>query len=96
MSWERIRGLSAGVAGAAAMIAVVTAFARAAGFGRTVAFSQTVGDNCLGTAYVTANQLPTVLFEIVIGGALAGMVVPVLAAAAARGDRDQVYATASA
>lgn len=87
---------TAGVAGAAALIAAVTALARLAGFGRTLVFSQTVGDTCLGTAYVTANQLPTVVYEIVIGGALAGMVVPVLAAAADRGDREQVRATASA
>ncbi|GAA3727054.1 hypothetical protein GCM10022402_04630 [Salinactinospora qingdaonensis] len=72
------------MAGAAFLIAAVTTLARLAGFGRTVAFSQTVGDTCLGTAYVTANQLPTVIFEIVIGGALSGMVVPVLAGAVSR------------
>ncbi|WP_017541755.1 murein biosynthesis integral membrane protein MurJ [Nocardiopsis halophila] len=92
----RLRRLGAGVAGAAALIAAVTALARLAGFGRTVVFSQTVGDTCVGTAYVTANQLPTVLFEVAIGGALAGMVVPVLASAAARGDRRHVAETASA
>src|SRR5690606_26418114 len=88
--------LGAGVAGAAALIAAVTGLARIAGFGRTVVFSQTVGDTCVGTAYVTANQLPTVLFEIVIGGALAGTVVPLLASAAARGDTERVRQTASA
>lgn len=92
----RLRRAGAGVAGAAALIAAVTALARLAGFGRTVVFSQTVGDTCVGTAYITANQLPTVLFEIAIGGALAGMVVPVLASAAARGDRRHVAETASA
>ncbi|MBB6171114.1 putative peptidoglycan lipid II flippase [Nocardiopsis mwathae] len=90
------RRLLAGVAGAAVLIAVVTAFARMAGFGRTLVFSQTVGDNCLGTAYVTANMLPTILFEIVIGGALAGMVVPVLASGADKGQGEQVRQTASA
>ena len=74
------------MAGAAILISVVTVVARAAGFGRTVVFAHTVGENCLGTAYVTANQVPTVLYEIVIGGALSGMVVPVLAAAACRGE----------
>ncbi|MFC3994517.1 murein biosynthesis integral membrane protein MurJ [Nocardiopsis sediminis] len=96
MTPDRIRRLGAGVAGAAALIAVATGLARVAGFTRTLVFSQTVGDTCLGTAYVTANQVPTVLFEIVIGGALSGMVVPVLAAAAARDDRDHVRETASA
>ncbi|WP_017589800.1 murein biosynthesis integral membrane protein MurJ [Nocardiopsis ganjiahuensis] len=88
--------MTRGVATAAALIAVVTVGARLAGFGRTVVFSQTVGDTCLGTAYVTANQLPAVLFEIVIGGALTAMVVPVLAAAVERGDHEQVRHTASA
>ncbi|NYH50775.1 putative peptidoglycan lipid II flippase [Nocardiopsis arvandica] len=88
--------MTRGVGTAAALIAVVTVGARLAGFGRTVVFSQTVGDTCLGTAYVTANQLPAVLFEIVIGGALTAVVVPVLAAAAQRDDREQVRHTASA
>ncbi|GLU49392.1 murein biosynthesis integral membrane protein MurJ [Nocardiopsis ansamitocini] len=96
MVWERIRRASASLAGAAVLIGVVTAFARVAGFGRTFVFAQTVGDRCLGTAYVTANQLPTVLFEILIGGALAGMVVPVLATAARNGDTEHVRRTASA
>ncbi len=36
------------------------------------------------------------MFEVVVGGALAGMVVPVLAAAVARKDREHVDATISA
>ncbi len=91
-----VLGVTQGVGAAAALIAVVTVGARLAGFGRTVVFSQTVGDTCLGTAYVTANQLPAVLFEVVIGGALTAVVVPVLAAAAGRGDREYVRHTASA
>lgn len=91
-----VLGVTQGVGAAAALIAVVTVGARLAGFGRTLVFSQTVGDTCLGTAYVTANQLPAVLFEIVIGGALTAVVVPVLAAAAGRGDREYVRHTASA
>ncbi|MGW9351770.1 murein biosynthesis integral membrane protein MurJ [Nocardiopsis flavescens] len=89
-------GVTHGVGRAALLIAVVTVGARVAGFGRTVVFSQTVGDTCLGTAYITANQLPAVLFEIVIGGALTAVVVPVLAAAAERGEREGVERTASA
>lgn len=89
-------GVTHGVGTAAVLIAVITVGARLAGFGRTVVFSQTVGDTCLGTAYVTANQVPAVLFEIVIGGALAAVVVPVLAAAARNGDHAHVRHTASA
>lgn len=85
-----------GLAGAALLIGTITIAARVAGFGRTLAFSQTVTTSCLGQAYLTANQVPNILFEIVAGGALAGMVVPVLAGPAEHGDREHVRRTASA
>jgi putative peptidoglycan lipid II flippase len=85
-----------GLAGAAVLIGVLTVLARTAGFGRTVVFSQTVRNGCVGQAYFTANQVPNIVFEIVAGGALAGMVVPVLAGAAQRGERENVRRTASA
>jgi putative peptidoglycan lipid II flippase len=85
-----------GLAGAAVLIGVVTVLARIAGFGRIVVFSQTVKTSCLGQAYYTANQVPNIVFEIVAGGALAGMVVPVLAGPAERGDREHVNRTTSA
>lgn len=84
------------LAGAAVLIGVITILARVAGFGRIVVFSQTVKTSCLGQAYYTANQVPNIVFEIVAGGALAGMVVPVLAGAVERGDREHVRRTASA
>jgi putative peptidoglycan lipid II flippase len=84
------------LAGAALLIGVITILARIAGFGRVVVFSQTVKTSCLGQAYYTANQVPNIVFEIVAGGALAGMVVPVLAGPVARGDREHVRRTASA
>ncbi|WP_432507297.1 murein biosynthesis integral membrane protein MurJ [Kineococcus arenarius] len=74
------------VAAAAASVAVLTVAARLAGFGRLLAFSQTVGDSCLGTVYATANQVPNVLFEVVAGGALAGVLVPLLSARLASAD----------
>lgn len=84
------------LAGAALLIGVITILARIAGFGRIVVFSQTVKTSCLGQAYYTANQVPNIVFEIVAGGALAGMVVPVLAGPVERGDREHVRRTASA
>ncbi|MCW2889959.1 MAG: virulence factor family protein [Streptosporangiaceae bacterium] len=85
-----------GLAGAAMLIGVFTVMARIAGFGRTVVFSQTVHVGCVGQAYFTANQVPNIVFEIVAGGALASMVVPVLAGAVQRGEREDVRRTASA
>ncbi|MDQ1484542.1 MAG: putative peptidoglycan lipid flippase, partial [Actinomycetota bacterium] len=64
--------------------------------GRTVVFAHTVGPTCLGDTYVTANTVPNILFEVVAGGALASLVVPVLAGPLARGDRDHAGRTASA
>ncbi|WP_245899210.1 murein biosynthesis integral membrane protein MurJ [Nonomuraea indica] len=75
--------LARGVAGGAMLIGAITILARVAGFAKQYAFSQTVGTDCLATAYFTANQIPNIVFEVVAGGALSGMVVPVLAGAAA-------------
>ncbi|MFI7422084.1 murein biosynthesis integral membrane protein MurJ [Nonomuraea sp. NPDC049684] len=76
-----------GVAGGALLIGAITVLARIAGFAKQYAFAQTVGTNCLSTAYMTANQIPNIVFEVVVGGALAGMVVPVLAGSAASRER---------
>lgn len=80
------RAWGAGLARAAVLVAAITVAARVVGFGRWLVFSKTVGDTCLGDAYNTANQLPNVTFEIVAGGALASVVVPVLAGALAQPD----------
>jgi putative peptidoglycan lipid II flippase len=90
------RGLLQGVAGAAALIAVLTLLARLAGFGRTLVFTNTVGADSTGDTYLAANNVPNIVFEVVAGGALAGLVVPMLAGGIAAGDRDQVRRTASA
>ncbi len=84
------------MAGAAALIAAITLLSRVVGFGRWMAQSYGVGASATGTAYATANQLPNVLFEVVAGGALAGAVVPLLAAPLARGLRADVDRIASA
>ena len=55
---------------------------------RTLVFSQTVGASCLGTAYVTANQVPNLIYELVLGGALTSAMVPVLARSAERSASD--------
>ncbi|RBY78795.1 virulence factor MviN [Geodermatophilus sp. TF02-6] len=90
------RQLASGVAGAAALIAVLTVLARLAGFGRTVVFTNTVGADSTGDTYLAANNVPNIVFEVVAGGALASLVVPMLAGGIATGDREQVRRTASA
>ncbi|MEV0460967.1 murein biosynthesis integral membrane protein MurJ [Catellatospora methionotrophica] len=87
---------AARIAGAATLIALLTVLSRVAGFGRTLVFSQTVGDGGLGGTYLAVNTIPNIIFEIVAGGALAGLVVPLLAGPLAAGDREQVRRTVSA
>ncbi|PZF98579.1 murein biosynthesis integral membrane protein MurJ [Micromonospora deserti] len=84
------------VAGAAALIAVLTVVSRLAGFGRTAVFTWVVQKSDLGGMYVIANTVPNIIFEIVAGGALASLVVPLLAGPAAAGDRRAVAATTGA
>ncbi|MFY1632407.1 murein biosynthesis integral membrane protein MurJ [Solwaraspora sp. WMMB335] len=82
--------------GAAALIAALTVASRLAGFGRTAVFAWSVGPTALGDIYTAANTVPNIIFEIVAGGALASLVVPLLAGAVAAGDRAAVSATTSA
>ena len=78
-----LRQAGRGIGRAAALIGSITVVARVVGFGRQLVFAHTVGSHCLGTAYATANQVPNIIYDIVIGGALTGVIVPVLAGAAA-------------
>jgi putative peptidoglycan lipid II flippase len=84
--WHRVASVHP-VAHAAALIAAVTVLARAFGFVRTLVFSHTVGTDRLADAYNSANQIPNTVFDIVAGGALAGVAVPLLAGPLARGER---------
>ena len=88
--------LAAGLAGAAALIALVNVASRVVGFGRWLVMVNQVGVDSVGSAYSSANTLPNILFEVVAGGALAGAVVPLVAAPLARSLRRDVDATASA
>ena len=82
--------------GAAALITVLTVVARIAGFGRTFVFVHTVGKDGLANLYNAANTIPNIVFELAAGGALASLVVPLLAGAAQAGDRDRTSRIASA
>ncbi len=92
----RAGSVGRGLLASAALIAAVTAVARVIGFGRWLAFSHSVGADCVGSAYSAANVLPNVLYEVVAGGALASAVVPLLAGPLSRGARDEVSRVVSA
>jgi len=91
----RTRALT-GLAGAAALVAGITVASRVAGFARWFVQSFSVGATSTGSVYNTANLVPNVLFEIVAGGALASVVVPLLAGPLARGLRADIDRIASA
>ena len=76
--------LAEGIARGAMVVASLTILSRILGLVRTLVFSQTVGASCLGTAYVTANQVPDLLYQLILGGALTSAMVPVLARSAER------------
>lgn len=84
------------IAGAATLIALLTILSRLVGFGRSVVFGLTVGATDLGDIYLAANTVPNIIFEIVAGGALASLVVPLLAGPMAAGDRQTLRRTVSA
>lgn len=80
--------LGEGIARGAAVVASLTILSRVLGLVRTLVFSQTVGASCLGTSYVTANQVPDLLYQLILGGALTSAMVPVLARSAERAAYD--------
>lgn len=92
----RLRAATGTLAGAAAMITLVTIASRLVGFARSLVQSAAVGTEGVGSAFTAANLLPNVLFEVAAGGALAGSVVPLLAAPIARRAGTEVSRVASA
>ena len=85
---EDVPQTAGGVGRAAMLIGGLTVLARVVGLGRQIVFAHTVGNACLGTAYATANQLPNIIYDIVLGGALTSIMVPVLARPAGRSGSD--------
>jgi putative peptidoglycan lipid II flippase len=85
-----------GIASAALLVAAVTVVARVVGFGRVLVFAHTVGPSCLGDTYYTANTVPNIVFDVVAGGALSSLAVPVLARPIEQGDNATADRIASA
>ena len=81
---------------AAALIAAITVVARVAGFARTAVFARGVGAGCVGGVYQTANTIPNIVFDIVAGGALSALVVPILAPSMMAGQREAASRIVSA
>jgi len=80
----RVPQAGGGIGRAAVLIGAITIVSNIVGFGRQLVFAHTVSATCLGTAYATANQVPNIIYDIVLGGALTSVLIPVLAGPAAR------------
>ncbi|MCL2468309.1 MAG: virulence factor MviN [Micrococcales bacterium] len=85
------RGLSLrqGLIGAAAMMAVLTVISRVLGMVRQMIQAHEVGANAIGDVYNRANTISNVLFEVVVGGALASALIPVIAGSISRRDLEK-------
>lgn len=84
------------IMGAVGLITIVTMLSRLVGFGRWISQIAWVGTGQFANAYATANQIPTVLFEVVAGGALVGVTIPLLAGPIAKQMQGKVNQIASA
>jgi putative peptidoglycan lipid II flippase len=75
--------IASGITRGALVIAGITVLSRIVGLVRTLVFAQVIGATCLGSAYLTAYQVPSLVAELALGGALTSALVPVLARPAA-------------
>ncbi|GAB3724244.1 hypothetical protein GCM10028793_64300 [Nocardiopsis oceani] len=60
------------------VMALGTAVSRVTGFVRTVVLAAALGTQLLGDAYNTANTIPFVVYDLLIGGLMASVIVPFL------------------
>jgi putative peptidoglycan lipid II flippase len=84
---EGAPGGSRGILRAAGTMAVATLVSRVTGLLRTVVLAAALGVGLVNDAYNTANTLPNIVYELLLGGVLTSVIVPLLVHAQER-DRD--------
>ncbi len=84
---EGAPGASGGILRAAGTMAVATLVSRITGLARTMVLTAALGIALVGDAYNTANTLPNIVYELLLGGVLTSVVVPLLVHAQER-DKD--------
>ncbi len=89
---ELDRGVGSGMGRDTAVVTMCTLVSRVTGFGRVVATAAVLGSGLLGDVYQTANLIPNLLFELVAGGVLAGVLVPPFVLANRTGGREGLTA----
>jgi putative peptidoglycan lipid II flippase len=75
---EGAPGGSRGILRAAGTMAVASLVSRLTGFLRTVVLTAALGFAAVGNAYTVANTLPNIVYELLLGGVLTSVVVPLL------------------
>jgi putative peptidoglycan lipid II flippase len=84
---EGTPGGSRGILRAAGTMAVATLVSRVTGLLRTMVVAAALGVGLVNDAYNTSNTLPNIVYELLLGGVLTSVVVPLLVRAQER-DRD--------
>jgi len=82
---------TAGVVRAGAVMAVATLVSRATGFLAKVVILAFLGFGVVNDAYTIANTLPNIIFELLIGGVLTSVAIPLLSRARADPDGGEGY-----
>lgn len=85
-----------GILASIGVITIFTILSRIIGFARWVAQAYFVGTGSVADAYASANQIPNVLFEVLAGGALSGITIPLLAVPVAKKYYKQINEISSA
>jgi putative peptidoglycan lipid II flippase len=68
----------ASAASNSAIMAIGSLVSRGTGFLRTLVFAAALGGSAMGDAYTTAQVVPSVVYELLLGGILASVVIPML------------------
>jgi putative peptidoglycan lipid II flippase len=89
---DRLREEQGSAAGHSAVMAAGSLVSRVTGFLRTVVIAATLGSTLVGNAYTTAQWFPGMVYELLLGGILTSVLVPVLVRARkAAPDRGEAY-----
>lgn len=71
-------GAEPSLARSSRIMAIASATSRLTGFVRQIALTAAVGLGLIGDAYNTANYLPNIVYELLLGGVLTSVIVPLL------------------
>jgi putative peptidoglycan lipid II flippase len=84
-------GSTSGVARNSSIMALGSLISRVTGFARTAVIGAALGAAVVGDSYQVSNTLPNMVYELLIGGVLASVVVPLLVGARRDPDGGEAY-----